>query len=479
MRGVFGCKKTARLGSAMPLRVQALIAGLFCAMAAGTAGAVAAGQAGAGFPAFNAVTSLSSKTAHGTALELVTALSPSAGSYSGTNPQNGSPLRFYVSSSRTTVQDISIPSVGLACTPEGGAIPEPFAIAAVAIKSSGSFTATTTETGVVSGQPATFSYTFRGNFHSAAKASGTFRETVKFGASPVQTCTSNTQSWSATRDTQPRQTTSPPPAGSYSATNPQNGSPLTFYVSSSRTKLQDISIPSVGLACAPEGGAIPEPFSIATAAIKSDRSFTATTTETGVVSGSRATFSYTFRGNFHSVGPSGAERAAGTFRETVKFNSSAPQTCTSNTQSWSATRDTQPRQTTSPPPAGSYSATNPQNGSPLTFSVSSSRTKLQDISIPSVGLACAPEGGAIPEPFSIATAAIKSDRSFTATKTQHGVVSGQPATFTYTFRGNFHSLAPSGAERAAGTFRETVKFNAGGPQTCTSNTQSWTATRTG
>jgi hypothetical protein len=302
-------------------------------------GAVAAGQAGAGFPAFNAVTSLSSKTAHGTALELVTALSPSAGSYSGTNPQNGSPLRFYVSSSRTTVQDISIPSVGLACTPEGGAIPEPFAIAAAAIKSDRSFTATTTETGVVSGFRATFSYTFRGNFHTAAKASGTFRETVKFSTtSGPQTCTSNTQSWSATRDTQPRQTTSPPPAGSYSATNPQNGSPLTFYVSSSRTKLQDISIPSVGLACAPEGGAIPEPFSIATAAIKSDRSFTATKTQHGVVSGQPATFTYTFRGNFHSLAPSGAERAAGTFRETVKFNAGGPQTCTSNTQSWTATR---------------------------------------------------------------------------------------------------------------------------------------------
>ena len=173
-------------------------------MAAGTAGAVAAGQAGAGFPAFNAVTSLSSKTAHGTALELVTALSPSAGSYSGTNPQNGSPLRFYVSSSQTKLQDISIPSVALLCSPEGGQIGEPFAIAAAAIKSNGSFTATTTETGVVSGQRATFTYAFRGNFHSLApsgaeRAAGTFRETVKYANGGPQTCTSNTQSWTATR----------------------------------------------------------------------------------------------------------------------------------------------------------------------------------------------------------------------------------------------------------------------------------------
>ena len=422
--------------------------------------------------------SQSSKTAHGAAVELVTALSPPPGSFSGLNPQNNQPLAFYVSSSRTTLQDISIPSVGLACAPGGSAIAEPFAIAAAAIKPNGSFTATTTETGVVSGSPATFSYTFRGNFHGMTKASGTFRETVKFTAAAPETCTSNTQSWTATRDAQPRQTSTPPPPGSYSGLNPQNNQPLAFYVSSSRTTLQDISIPSVGLACAPGGSAIAEPFAIAAAAIKPNGSFTATTTETGVVSGFPATFTSTFRGNFHSVAPSGAERAAGTFRETVKFTAAARETCTSNTQSWTATRDAQPRQTSTPPPPGSYSGLNPQNNQPLTFSVSSSRTKLQHIAIPSVGLACAPGGSAIAEPFAIAATAIKSGGSFTATTTRHGVVSGHPATFISTFRGNFHSVAPSGAERAAGTFRETVKFTASARETCTSNTQSWTATRT-
>jgi hypothetical protein len=204
MRGIFGCKKTTRLGSARPLRVQALIAGLFCAVAAGTAGAVAAGQASAGSPVLKAVTSQSSRTAHGARVELVTALSPSTGSYSGSNPQNGSPLTFSVSSSRTKLQHISIPSVGLTCAPGDTALGEPFAIAAAAIKSDGSFTATTTQHGVVSGFAATFTYTFRGNFHSVApsgaeRAAGTFRETVKFTASAAETCTSNTQSWTATR----------------------------------------------------------------------------------------------------------------------------------------------------------------------------------------------------------------------------------------------------------------------------------------
>jgi hypothetical protein len=476
MRGIFGCKKTARLGSAMPLRVQALIAGICCAVSAGTAGAVAAGLATAGSPAFAAVTSQSSMTAHGAAVELATALSPSTGSYSGLNSQDVG-VTFYVSSSRTTVQDISIPSVGLTCSPGNGGLDEPFAIAAAAIKPNGSFTAATTETGVVSGFPATFSYTFGGNFHGTTKASGTFRETVKYNNGGRQTCTSNTLSWTATRDAQPRQTNAPPPAGSYSGLNSQDVG-VTFYVSFSQTKLQDISISSVGLDCSPGNGGLDEPFAITSAAIKPDRSFTATTTKHGVVSGHPATFSYTFRGNFHSLAPSGAERAAGTFRETVKYNNGGPQTCTSNTLLWNATRDGQPRQTNAPPPPGSYSGLNSQDVG-VTFSVPSSRTKLQDISISSVGLDCSPGNGGLDEPFAITSAAIKPDRSFTATTTKHGVVSGHPATFSYTFRGNFHSLAPSGAERAAGTFRETVKYNNGGPQTCTSNTLLWNATRTG
>jgi len=342
MRGIFRCHQTAGLDSAIPTRIQALIAGLLCAVAAGTAGAVAAGEASAGSPAF--VTSHSSKTAHGTAVELAAAVLPPTGSYSGSNPQNGLPLTFYVSASRTELQDISIPQVSLACAPIGGAIPEPFAIAAATIKSNGSFTTTATETGIVSARPATFSYTFRGNFQGVsgtAKASGTFSETVKYTTTtgPV-TCTSNTQSWAATRDTQPRQTTTPPPAGSYSASNPQNGLPLTFSVSASQTRLQNIAIPQVSLACAPIGGAIPEPFAIAATAINTDGSFTATKTQKGVVSGRPATFTYAFRGNFHSVGQGGTERAAGTFRETVKYTASSPVTCTSNTQSWTATRTT-------------------------------------------------------------------------------------------------------------------------------------------
>jgi hypothetical protein len=272
-------------------------------------------------------------------------------------------------------------------------------------------------------------------------------------------------------------TTSPPPAGSYTALNPQTNGAITFYVSANQASLQDISIPTVYLKCAPGGASVTEPFGIATIPLASNGSFTATTTQSGVYAGYPATFTYTFRGNFHGVAPSGAARAAGTFKETLTYTNGTAYTCTSNTQSWTATRDTQPAQTTAPPPAGSYTALNPQTNGAITFYVSANQASLQDISIPTVYLKCAPGGASVTEPFGIATIPLASNGSFTATTTQSGVYAGYPATFTYTFRGNFHGVAPSGAARAAGTFKETLTYTNGTAYTCTSNTQSWTATR--
>jgi hypothetical protein len=469
-----GRTQRGRTSSAARLQGLVLAAGLCGALVAGTAGTASAAVRAPVSPALKAST-----------VAAVTASNPPVGSYTGTNPQNNEPITFYVSASKTSLQDISIPYVFLTCTPTGDANPtEPLGIATIPLTSSGSFTATTTQTGVYAGYPAKFTYTFRGNYQGLNSSgvptvTGTFKETLKFTDSAARTCTSGTQSWTATRDTQPPQTTTPPPAGSYTATNPQNNEPITFYVSASKTSLQDISIPYVFLDCAPKGDANPtEPLGIASAPLKTDGSFTATTTQTGVYAGYPAKFTYTFRGNFHGAGPTGAARAAGTFQETMTFTDSTARTCTSNIQSWTAARDAQPPQTTTPPPAGGYTGTNPQNNEPITFSVSSSRTRLQNISIPFVFLDCSPPGDANPtEPLGIASAPLKSDRSFTATTTQTGVYLGHPAKFTYTFRGNFHGVAPSGAARAAGTFQETMTFTDSTARTCTSNLQSWTATR--
>jgi hypothetical protein len=461
----------SRPGPAAPLQGLILTAGLVGAVVAGTAGTASA-----------AVKAPVSPTLKGSTVAAVTASNPPVGSYKGSNPQDGYPITFYVSSSKTSLQDINIPVVVLSCTPSGDSSPdEPFGIASIPLKSNGSFTGTTTQTGVYNGFHATFTYAFRGNYQGLNSSgvptvTGTFNETLRFTDSAKRTCTSGTQSWTATRDAQPPQTTSLPPVGSYTATNPQDGYPITFYVSSSKTSLQDINIPVVVLSCAPGGAGPDEPFGVAAVPLKPDGSFNATITQTGVYNGFPAKFTETFQGNFHGVSPSGAARAAGMFRETMTFTDSTARTCTSDNQSWTAARDTQPPQTKTPPPAGGYTGSNPQDGYPITFSVSSSRKSLQNIAIPVVVLSCAPGGAGPDEPFGIGKALLQPNGSFTATSTKSGVYNGHPAKFTYNFRGNFHGVAPSGAARAAGTFQETMTFTDSTKRTCTSNAQSWTTT---
>jgi hypothetical protein len=55
------------------------------------------------------------------------------------------------------------------------------------------------------------------------------------------------------------------------------------------------------------------------------------------------------------------------------------------------------------------------------------------------------------------------------------VFAGEPATFTYLFQGNFHSLNPAGVPRAAGTFEETISYTNGVAYSCSSNEVTWTA----
>ena len=417
------------------------------------------------------------KTAQATAAEQVVAAPPPAGSYTGSTAQNIG-LTFYVSSNRASLQDIAIPTVFLNCTPGGTTANSELSIAAAAITSSRSFKGAATQSGVWQGFPAKFTYKFSGSFttvNSAGElqAAGTFSETISYNDGTAHTCGSDQLSWTAARDTQPAQSTARPVAGSYTGSTAQNIG-LTFYVSSSRTTLQDISIPTVFLDCTP-GGADPiSELSIASAAISSDGSFNGAATQSGIWQGFPAKFTYLFRGNFHSLSPAGVLRAAGTFKETVSYNNGTAHICNSDELTWTATRQAQPTQTNSAPPAGSYSGQTWQNVG-LTFNVTGSGTGLQNISIPTVFLDCTPGGATPSNGFSIASATISSTRSFTATSTQTGVFTGQPAKFTYLFRGNFHSLNPAGVPRAAGTFKETITYNDGTARTCTSNELTWTA----
>ena len=272
------------------------------------------------------------------------------------------------------------------------------------------------------------------------------------------------------------------PSGSYTAGGPAYGSaPITFYVSANGTQLQDVADAQFLLTCSPGGEQPREPFAIPAIAIKSNRSFNATTTQHGVYGGFAATFTYTLQGNFHSVSQNGAT-AAGMIRETMIYtdsNQHKKYTCTTNNLSWNATRDDgQPTQRSSAPPVGSYQAGGPAYGSaPITFYVSANGTQLQDVADAQFLLTCSPGGEQPREPFAIPAIAIKSNRSFNATTTQHGVYGGFAATFTYTFQGNFHSLGSDNMERASGMIRETMVYTDSNQHkkfSCTTNNLSWT-----
>ena len=121
-------------------------------------------------------------------------------------------------------------------------------------------------------------------------------------------------------------------------------------------------------------------------------------------------------------------------------------------------------------------------GRPLTFFVTASRTSLRDVAIPLTDLACAPRGGGANDyTFFIAKALIKPGGAFSAKGVQSGFFAGAPAQFSYVFAGRLTKATKVRSGTGAGTFRTTIRYTdtAGVNQTCTTNTKSWTATRSG
>ncbi len=421
------------------------------------------------------------KTVSGSAIEVVQARS---GSYSGSYSGNGYGITLYVSGSQTAVQDVSIPVVTLDCAGTTFTPDAPVVLDSVGLAANGSFSSTSTQAGVVGSDnyPTTFTITFTGRFQGLSKvgapvASGSVLETAKYTDGTTFSCTSNKQSWSVTRDTQPAQTTGAPPAGSYSGNYSGNGYGITFYVSGNQTQLQDISIPVVTLDCAGTTFDPDAPVVLDSVALAAGGSFSSTSTQTGVIGSDNypTTFTITFQGHFHGVNSSGDERAAGSVLETATYSDGSTVSCTSNKQSWSVARTSQPTQTTALPPAGSYSGNYSGNGYGITLYVSGNQTQLQDISIPVVTLDCAGTTFDPDAPVVLDSVALAAGGSFSSTSTQTGVVGSDnyPTTFTITFQGHFHGRNASGDERAAGSVLETATYNDGSTVSCTSNKQSW------
>ena len=267
------------------------------------------------------------------------------------------------------LQDVTVQTL-LECTPSySSGVADHVQFASISIAADGSFTSGgVTDTGVIGNEPATFTYTFSGNFHGTTTAgteriAGEIQEKISFNNGSQISCTTNPQTWSATRDSQGTQTTSPPPPGSYTVTTLQSrGGVNSLYVSADSAHLQDVTVQTL-LECTPSySSGVADHVQFASISIAADGSFTSGgVTDTGVIGNEPATFTYTFSGNFHGTTTAGTERIAGEIQEKISFNNGSQISCTTNPQTWSATRDSQGTQTTSPPPPGSYTVTTLQS----------------------------------------------------------------------------------------------------------------------
>jgi hypothetical protein len=263
------------------------------------------------------------------------------GSYSGQNGQNGNGFSLYVAPGGRAALNVSDPLTGLTCTPSGGA-GDHIRIVKTAIGPSGAFAARTSQKGLFRGLPATFRYTVIGRFQAATKtqaatAAGTWREDV-VTSDPSIRCTSNEQSWTATRDAGAIPTKPTIEPGSYTGQNGQNGNGFTFTVAPDRKSMLNVSNPLTGLACVPSGSGAGDHLRVLRIAVARDGSFSARMTQKGLLNGVDATFTYTVAGWFEGATPLGAATVAGIWREDIELASGTTKTCTSNEQSWTATR---------------------------------------------------------------------------------------------------------------------------------------------
>jgi hypothetical protein len=131
--------------------------------------------------------------------------SETPGSYTGRSQNSASnDVSFYVSPNGGSIEDVEIyPAANPACTPSGSVNPTYVGISSIPINSDGSFSSTTTQTGLVSNEPATFTYTFNGHVHGPnssgkTRINGIWREDVTYANSGTSYyCSTNNQSYAA------------------------------------------------------------------------------------------------------------------------------------------------------------------------------------------------------------------------------------------------------------------------------------------
>jgi len=317
----------------------------------------------------------------------------------------------------------------------------------------------------------------KGSGGCALKVSSPTAVTVEFVSAPGTKATparSSKPSNTKPSATPPSKSVAEP--GSYSI---NSNSYNWFSVGIGSKKVQNIYI-GVGapIACVPAATGAPttNPFLVPAATIAPNGAFTGKFSQRGIFDGSPATFTYSFAGRFTAATAAVPANAAGSYREDIVFRDNVTHHCTTNDQSWKATKSGPIPQKTSLVRAGDYHVnSNTYN----TFSVAVGNASVQNVSIGvGVSIACTPTESGVPmtDHIVISQARIMPDGSFTGTSTQTGVFAGAPAKITYWFAGNFQGLDRYGRTTAYGTLRADIAFNdSAGSHSCTSNTLPWYA----
>jgi hypothetical protein len=273
----------------------------------------------------------------------------------------------------------------------------------------------------------------------------------------------------------------PEPTGRYSGGESQNGNPMWLYVSGDGTQVQDLVL-AVELSCT-GGWGTGGPAVLDSMNILSDNSFSATAIQDGVTGADNypTTFTITLSGTF-GVTKSGTPEASGTYLETDSYAGNGTSgSCSSGTQTFSATRDSQPPQPAGVGTVGTYNGGESQNGNPFSFDVSTDRTSINELVL-FVGLGCNPGDGGVSTPVMLSSLELSSDGSFSTTFEYETLLpnSAIPITYTITFEGHFHGVDSTGASRAAGSYLVTGTFTKNGTvYNCSSNKQWWYAASTG
>jgi hypothetical protein len=124
-----------------------------------------------------------------------------AGSYTGTNGQNGNGFSFTVTPGGTSMQNITDTITGLSCIPSGSQS-DKLTVQQIPIRPDGAFSSITHQTNVISGSNATITYTVAGYFEgqttdSSSFVAGTWREDITFASGNTTSCSSDDVYWTA------------------------------------------------------------------------------------------------------------------------------------------------------------------------------------------------------------------------------------------------------------------------------------------